>query len=60
MLIAQVSLYVVITHFFMTFMITCYGYEIEIELVVGWLEVELVRAFEVLYCQCRVRRELGL
>jgi len=24
-------------------MITCYGYEIEIELVVGWLEDELMR-----------------
>jgi len=26
----------------MTFMVTCYGYEIETELIVRWLEVELM------------------
>ena len=31
------------THFFMTFIIICYSYGNETELVVGWLEVELMR-----------------
>ena len=44
----SVNLYATITHFFMTVTMICYGNEIETELVVGWLEVKLIRAFEVL------------
>jgi len=33
--VCSVSLYVAITHFFMTFITISYGYEIETELVVG-------------------------
>ena len=32
-----------ITHFFMAFMIICYDIESKTEMVVGWLEVELMR-----------------
>jgi len=56
----SVSLNVSIVHFFMSFMMTFYGYEIETKLVVGRLEVELRGAFEVLRGQCCVRREPGL
>ena len=55
-----VSLNVAIPHWFMNFMMTCYGYEIETKLLVGWLEVQLMSAFEVLCGQCCVRREPGL
>jgi len=41
----------------MTFVIKCYDCEIEAELVVGWLEIELMRVFEVLCGRCCVRRE---
>jgi len=58
--VCSVSLYVAITHFFITFMMTCCGYEIEIELIVGWLEVELMRVFEVLCGRCCIRKEPGL
>jgi len=34
--------------------------ELKTELEVGWLEDELMRIFEVLCCQCCVRREFGL
>jgi len=51
------KLYVAITYFFMTFMMTCYGYEIETQLVVRWLKVELMRVFKVLSGQCYVRSE---
>ena len=44
----------------MILVIKCYDCEIEIELVVGWLEVELMRVFEVLYGGCCVSREPGL
>ena len=53
------SLHVDVTNFIMTFVIKCYNWEIETELVVRWLEVELMRAFEVLCGKCCVRRELG-
>jgi len=39
----SVSLSVGIIPFFMTSMMLCYAYEIENELVVGWLEDELMR-----------------
>jgi len=35
-----VSSYTTIAHFFTTFTMICYGYEIETELAVGWLEDE--------------------
>lgn len=41
--VCSVSLYVANTHSFMTFLMSCYGYGIEIKLVVGWLEDELMR-----------------
>jgi len=41
--VCSVSLYVSITHSFMTFMMPHYGHRIEIELIVGWLEDELMR-----------------
>ena len=53
----SVSLYVAITYFIMTFMIKCYDCEIETELVVGWVQVELMRVFKVLCGRCCVRRE---
>jgi len=58
--ISWVSLYVAITHFSLTCMMICYGYEIETELVVGWFEVELMRVFEILCGRCYMRREHGL
>jgi len=53
----SVNLYVAITYFFMIFVIKCYDCKIETELVVGWLKVELMRVFKVLYGRCCVRRE---
>ena len=53
----SVSLYVAITYFIMIFAIKCYHCDIETELVVRWLEVELMRVFEVLCCRCCVRTE---
>ena len=55
-----VSLYVDLTNFIMNFMMECYDCEIENELVVRWLEVELMRAFEFRCGRCYVRREPGL
>jgi len=40
----------------MTFTMICYGYEIEAELVVGWLEDELIRVlrfFAAVLCEER-------
>jgi len=56
----SVSLYVNVTNFIMTFVMKCYNCKIETELVVGWLQVELMRAFEVLCGQCCARTEPGL
>ena len=58
--VCSVSLYAAITHSFMTFMMSCYGYETKAELVVGWLEDELMRVFEVPCGRCCVRRESKL
>ena len=56
----SVSIYVTITYFTMIFVTKCYDCEIEAELVVGWLEVELMRVFNVRCGQCCLRREPGL
>ena len=56
----SVSLYVIITAFFMTFMMICSAYEIETKLVAGRLEAKLKRVFEVLCGRCYVRRGPGL
>jgi len=58
--ICSVSLYVAITYFITTFVIKYYDCEIGIELVGGWLGVELMRVFEVFCDRCCVRREPGL
>ena len=55
-----VSSYVAITYFIMIFVMNSYNCELETELVVGWLEVELMSAFEVLCGRCCVRRKPGL
>jgi len=44
----------------MILVIKFYDYKIKIELVVGWLEVELMRVSRELCCQCCVMREPGL
>ena len=41
----------------MIFVIKCYDCEIETELIVRWLEVELIRVFEVPCGRSCVRRE---
>jgi len=41
----------------MILVIKCYACKIETELIVGWLEVELMRVFEVLYDWCCEMRE---
>jgi len=52
----SVSLYVDVTNFLMNFEIQCYCCEIETEVVVRWLEVELMRAFEALCGRCCKKR----
>ena len=44
----SVSSYAAITHFFTTFPMKYCGYEVKTELVARRLEVDLMRAFEVL------------
>jgi len=55
----SVSSYVAIAYFIMIFVMNCYNCKLETVLVVGWLEIELISAFEVLCGRC-VRREPGL